>query len=153
MARLMRGFAQAALENNLLWHERDISNSSVERIILPDATTLLDYMLHRMTGILRDMRVYPERMLRNLELTGGLVFSEEVLLALVESGLSREDAYSKVQRHAMAAWERPPSFYERVTQDEEILERVGRERLLECFSLVKALKSVDFIFNRLGLII
>lgn len=153
MARLMRGYAQAALENNLLWHERDISNSSVERIILPDATTLLDYMLHRMTGILRDMRVYSERMLQNLEITGGLVFSEEVLLALVESGISREDAYAKVQGHAMAAWEGPPSFYERVTGDEEIVRRVGKERLLECFSLTKALKSVDSIFNRLGLII
>jgi adenylosuccinate lyase len=153
MARLMRGYAQAALENNLLWHERDISNSSVERIILPDATTLLDYMLHRMIGILRDMRVYPERMLRNLELTGGLVFSEEVLLALVESGLSREEAYATVQRHAMAAWESPPTFYERVTGDEEIVERVGSERLEDCFSLTNALKSVDFILNRLGLII
>ncbi len=149
----MRGYALAALENNLLWHERDISNSSVERVILPDATTLLDYMLHRMIGILRDMRVYPERMRQNLEMTGGLVLSEEVLLALVESGLTREEAYSKVQGHAMAAWEAPPSFYERVIRDEEILEKVGRERLLECFNLTKALKAVDFIFNRLGLII
>jgi adenylosuccinate lyase len=153
MARLMRGYALAALENNLLWHERDISNSSVERLILPDSTTLVDYMLHRMIGILRDMRVYPERMLQNLNMTGGLVFSEEVLLALVESDLSREEAYSRVQRHAMAAWEAPPSFYERVTKDEGILEKVGRERLEECFSLERALQSVDFIFNRLGLII
>jgi len=153
MARLMRGYAQAALENNLLWHERDISNSSVERIILPDATTLLDYMIHRMTGILRDMRVYPERMQMNLEMTGGLVFSEEVLLALVESGMSREEAYARVQSHAMAAWEGPPSFCERVMGDGEIVGRVGRERLEECFSLKKALKSVDFIFRRLGLIV
>jgi adenylosuccinate lyase len=153
MARLMRGYAHAALENNLLWHERDISNSSVERIILPDATTLLDYMVHRMTGILRDMRVYPERMLENLNMTGGLIFSEEVLLALVQSGMKREDAYAVVQRHAMAAWDGPPTFYERVTGDEEILEMVGRERILECFSLSRALRSVDFIFNRLGLII
>lgn len=153
MARLMRGYAQAALENNLLWHERDISNSSVERIILPDATTLLDYALTRMTGIIRDMRVYPDRMLQNLGMTGGLVFSEEVLLALVEAGMKREDAYEVVQEHAMAAWEGGNSFYERVAADRKILSFVGRERLEECFSLERALKAVDFIFNRLGLII
>lgn len=153
MARLMRGYAQAAMENNLLWHERDISNSSVERIILPDATILLDYALNRMTGILRDMRVYPERMLQNLNMTGGLVFSEEVLLALVEAGMRREDAYAIVQTNAMAAWEGAPTFHERVKSDPLISKFVGGERLEECFSLKRALKSVDFIFNRLGLII
>jgi len=152
-ARLMRGYAVAALENNALWHERDISNSSVERVILPDATTLLDYVLARMTGILRDMAVYPDRMLRNLNLAGGLVFSEEVLLALVGSGMKREDAYAIVQRLAMAAWEGPPAFYERVKSEPEILGALGPERIEDCFDLRRALARVDDIFRRTGLLI
>lgn len=152
-ARLMRGYAVAALENNALWHERDISDSSVERVILPDATMLLDYVLARMTGILRDMPVYPDRMLRNLNLTGGLVFSEEVLLALVGSGMKREDAYAIVQRLAMAAWDGPPAFYERVKSEPEILGALGPERIEDCFDLRRALARVDDIFRRTGLLI
>jgi adenylosuccinate lyase len=152
-ARLMRGYAVAALENNALWHERDISDSSVERVILPDATTLLDYVLARMTGILRDMSVYPDRMLRNLNLTGGLVFSEEVLLALVGSGMKREDAYAIVQRLAMAAWEGPPAFYERVKSEPEILGTLGAGEIERCFDLRRALARVDDIFRRIGLLI
>ncbi|HHW26743.1 MAG TPA: adenylosuccinate lyase [Firmicutes bacterium] len=152
-SRLMRGYAVAALENNLLWHERDISNSSVERIILPDSTTLLDYTLHRMTGILKNLRVYPDRMLHNLNLTGGLVFSEEVLLALVSSGMKREDAYALVQSLALAAWDGPPSFKERVYADPAIAGRLSKEQLDECFGLERALSKVDFIFERCGLLV
>lgn len=153
VSRLMRGYAVSALENNLLWHERDISNSSVERIIIPDSTTLLDYTLHRMTGILKELRVYPDRMLSNLNLTGGLVFSEEVLLALVASGMRREDAYALVQSLAMAAWEGPPSFKERVYANPAIAERLGKDRLDECFGLERALSKVDFVFERCGLLV
>lgn len=152
-ARLMRGYAVAALENNALWHERDMSNSSVERIILPDAATLLDYVLARMTGILKDMKVYPERMLQNLNLTGGLVFSEEVLLALVSSGMKREDAYAVVQRLAMAAWEGPPTFRERVESEPAIVDALGRSRVADCFDLVHALARVDEIFRHADLIV
>jgi len=125
----------------------------VERIILPDATTLLDYMLSRMTGILRDMPVYPDRMLRNLNLTGGLVFSEEVLLALVVSGMKREDAYALVQQLAMAAWGGPPTFYERVRSEPQITAALCGERIEECFDLGRALARVDDIFHRTGLLI
>ena len=152
-ARLMRGYAIAGLENNALWHERDISNSSVERITLPDATSLLDYVLVRTTGILKEMRVYPERMLANLNLTGGLIFSEEVLLALVASGMKREDAYSIVQRLAMAAWEGPPTFRERVEADPEVNSILTKEEIAKCFDLGRALAGVDEIFRRVGLVI
>ena len=153
MARLMRGYAVAALENNALWHERDISNSSVERIILPDATTLLDYALSRMTGILKDMRVYPERMLANLNLTGGLVFSEEVLLALVASGMKREDAYAIVQRLAMASWEGAPTFRERIAAESAIVNVLGEAKVAACFDLKHALARVDDIFRQADLLI
>jgi adenylosuccinate lyase len=150
-ARLLRGFAVSSLENVALWHQRDISNSSVERIILPDSTTYLDYALVRMTNILKDLRVYPDRMLANLNLTGGLVFSEEVLLALVESGMTREDAYAKVQGLAMAAWEGPPSFRDRVFADSHIRDALGDKGIARCFSLERALRHVDAIFQRIGL--
>ncbi|MEX0975282.1 MAG: adenylosuccinate lyase [Bacillota bacterium] len=153
MSRLMRGYAVAALENNALWHERDISNSSVERIILPDATTLLDYALSRMTGILKDMRVYPDRMLANLNLTGGLVFSEEVLLALVASGMRREDAYAIVQRLAMASWEGAPTFRERIAAEPAIVNVLGEAKIAACFDLKHALARVDDIFRQADLLI
>lgn len=152
-ARLMRGYAVTALENNSLWHERDMSNSSVERIILPDATTLLDYVLARLTGILKDMRVFPERMLSNMNLTGGLVFSEEVLLALVASGMKREDAYAIVQRLAMAAWEGAPTFKERVESDPAIAEALTPDEVARCFDLRRALARVDDIFKHADLLV
>ena len=153
MARLMRGYAVTAMENNALWHERDISNSSVERIILPDATTLLDYALSRLTGILKDMRVYPERMLSNLNLTGGLVFSEEVLLALVATGMKREDAYAIVQRLAMAAWEGAPTFRERALSEPAIMNSLGAQKIASCFDLGHALARVDGIFKQADLLV
>ena len=114
LARVVRANSLAAMENIALWHERDISHSSVERVILPDSTILVDYMLHRMTEIVANMKVFPERMLRNLDATQGLVFSGQLLQDLVEHGAPREDAYKWVQGHAMAAWESETSFQERV---------------------------------------
>ncbi|MBE3519064.1 MAG: adenylosuccinate lyase [Firmicutes bacterium] len=151
LARLLRGYALSALENNALWHERDISNSSVERVVLPDATILTDYALDRMNGILRELKVYPERMAENLRLTGGLIFSEEVLLALVEAGMRREDAYRIVQDLAMKAWDGPPSFMERVFQSPEIRERLSLKDIQKCFDLKKATSRAEEIFRRLGL--
>lgn len=151
MARLMRSYALASLENIALWHERDISNSCVERLIIPDSTTLLDYALNRMINILKDLKVYPNKMLENLNLTGGLVFSEEVLLALVSKGMKREDAYAKVQALAMDSWESAPSFRERVASDPEIGKLLRKDEIEACFDLTKALGHVDKVFERIGL--
>jgi adenylosuccinate lyase len=148
LARVLRGHAQAALENLALWHERDISNSSVERIVLPDASTLLDFMLHRFAGLVETLVVYPERMRENLESTRGLVFSGGVLLALAVRGLSREDAYALVQRHAMDTWQRGGDFRERVAADPEIARVLPKEEIERCFSLEEALRQVDAIFER-----
>lgn len=151
LARLLRGYALAALEDQALWHERDISHSSVERVILPDATIVLDYMLHLFTGIVTDLRVYPERMRANLESSGGLVFSQRVLLALVDKGLSREEAYRVVQGHAMATWERGGSFRERVAADPEVRRRLTEADLEACFDYRRHLRHVDTVFARLGI--
>src|SRR5512146_2970732 len=124
LARVVRANAQAALENVALWHERDISHSSVERIILPDSTILLDYLLAKTTHLIDTLLVYPERMLRNLESTGGLVFSGQLLLDLVEAGVLREDAYRIVQRNAMQAWREEKNFRELIFSDPEITSRV-----------------------------
>ncbi len=152
MSRLMRSYALAALENINLWDQRDISNSSVERIIVPDSMTLMDYMLNRMTRILKGLKVYPERMLANLNLTGGLVFSEQVLLKLVSKGLSREEAYEKVQSHALAAWEGPPTFKERVMKDPDFLKLCSQEEIESCFDLADTLSNVEYIFRKVGLL-
>ena len=152
MSRLMRSYCLSALENINLWDQRDISNSSVERIILPDSMTLMDYMLDRMTRILEGLKVYPDRMLANLNFTGGLIFSEEVLLKLVSKGLSREEAYEKVQSHALAAWEEPPTFRERVMKDPEFLKLCSAQELESCFDLTGTLSNVDYIFKRIGLV-
>jgi adenylosuccinate lyase len=149
LARVVRANAQAALENVALWHERDISHSSVERIILPDSTTLVDYMLAKMTGLLEKLVVYPERMRANLESTGGLVFSGQLLLDLVESGtLSREDAYRIVQRNAMRAWQNGANFRELIQQDPEISSRVSNKQIEKAFDLRRQLRNVDKIFAR-----
>src|SRR5438309_10651823 len=116
LARVLRGNLQAALENVALWHERDISHSSAERVILPDSTIALDYMLHVFTGVMEDLRVFPDRMRANLEAGGGLAFSQGVLLALIDTGMSREDAYRIVQRAAASAWDEGRSFREEIAQ-------------------------------------
>ncbi len=148
LSRVLRGHALAALENDALWHERDISNSSVERIVLPDATGLLDFMLHRMAGLITSLRVFPERLRQNLELTRGLVFSGTLLLELARTGMSREDAYRMVQRHAMETWDRGGDFRERVLGDSEITDVLSKEDIDRAFSLEHALRNVDAIYRR-----
>jgi adenylosuccinate lyase len=148
LARVVRGNAQAAFENVALWHERDISHSSVERIILPDSTILIDYMLARMTDILTGLRVFPERMRRNLDATQGLIFSGQLLLDLVEAGAPRDNAYQWVQENAMAAWESDSSFRERVGRDARITKFLNATALERAFELQRQLGAVDAIFRR-----
>jgi len=148
LARVVRSNAQAGFENVALWHERDISHASVERIILPDSTTLVDYMLAKTTQVLDTMFVYPERMLANLNGTKGLVFSGQLLLDLVEHGVSREDAYRVVQRHAMRAFKHNLDFRELVMKDKDITVRVPRRQLEHAFDLKRQLRNIDKIFAR-----
>jgi adenylosuccinate lyase len=148
LARVVRSNAQAGFENVALWHERDISHSSVERVILPDSTTLVDYMLQKTTNLLSTMFVYPERMKLNLESTGGLVFSGQLLLELVESGISREDAYRLVQGHAMRAWKEGRNFRELVMADDSITGRVPGKTIQRAFDLKRQLRNIDAIFAR-----
>lgn len=148
LARVVRSNAQAALEDVALWHERDISHSSVERIILPDSTTLADYLLHKTTTLIDTLLVYPERMMKNLESTGGLIFSGQLLLDLAEAGMSREDAYRLVQSHAMQAWKNGSNFRESVKHDAEIRARLSEEKIDRAFDLSRQLGSVDRIFAR-----
>lgn len=149
LARVLRGNLLAALEDIPLWHERDISHSSVERVILPDSTTLLHYMLVKFHGIIESMRVYPENMRRNLELTGGLVYSESVLLALVDKGLTRERAYELVQRNAMRSRSEGEDFRSLLAGDEEVSSRLEREELDACFDLGEHLRNLPEVFERL----
>jgi len=151
MARLLRTNAMVGLENVALWHERDISHSSVERVILPDATTTLDYMLLKMTDLIKGLEVYPERMEHNLNLTGGLIFSQPVLLALVEKGASREDAYALVQRHAMEVWERGGDFHQLLQEDPEVKALLSDQELAACFNYDNLRKNINAIFNRLDI--
>ena len=148
LARVVRSNAQAGFENVALWHERDISHSSVERIIVPDSTTLVDYLLQKTTNLVETMFVYPERMKANLESTGGLVFSGQLLLDLVEHGVSREDAYRMVQSHAMRAWKEGLNFHDLVLKDKNITGRVPRQRIEHAFDLKRQLRNVDRIFAR-----
>lgn len=148
LARVVRANSLAALENVALWHERDISHSSVERVILPDSTILVDYMLHRTTEIVTNMKVFPERMLRSLNATQGLVFSGQLLQDLVEHGAPREDAYKWVQAHAMAAWESESSFQDRVAADPNIKKFLNQQALAHTFNLHRQLRAVDAIFQR-----
>jgi adenylosuccinate lyase len=148
LARVVRSNAQAGFENVALWHERDISHSSAERIIVPDSTTLVDYLLNKTAALIETMFVYPERMLANLESTRGLVFSGQLLLDLVESGVSREDAYRLVQSHAMRAWRENLDFHELIVNDPEIAGRVPRAKIEHAFDLKRQLKNIDKIFGR-----
>jgi adenylosuccinate lyase len=148
LARVVRSNAQAAFENVPLWHERDISHSSVERVIIPDSTTLVDYLLQKTTNLVDTMFVYPERMKTNLESTRGLVFSGQLLLDLVEHGVSREDAYRMVQAHAMRAWKEALDFRQLVLNDQEITARVPAKQLEHAFDLKRQLRNIDKIFAR-----
>ncbi|TRM11561.1 adenylosuccinate lyase [Lentibacillus cibarius] len=151
IARVLRGHMVTAAENVALWHERDISHSSAERIILPDATTALNYMLHRFTGIVRNLTVFPEHMRANMDKTYGVIFSQRVLLALVEKGMLREEAYDLVQPKAMEAWETGTHFKQLVKADEQVSSRLTQEELDQCFDHTYHLKNVDAIFRRIGL--
>ncbi len=152
LARVLRSYTVAALENVALWHERDISHSSVERMMLPDCSVTLHFMLREMTEVVKGLGVYPENMSRNLNVYGGVVFSQRVLLALVESGLSREDAYRIVQRHAHSAWNREGGdFRANLENDAEVSLRLPAEQLAECFSTDLHRAHLDVIWQRLGI--
>ncbi|SHJ38525.1 adenylosuccinate lyase [Desulfofundulus thermosubterraneus] len=151
LARILRGNALAALENVALWHERDISHSSVERVIIPDSTIILDYMLYKMTAIMKNLLVYPENMRKNLERTHGLLFSQRVLLALVEKGLSRERAYELVQRNAMRSWREGTSFETLLKEDADITSVLSPQEIKSLFNYDYHLRHVDDIYQRFGL--
>jgi adenylosuccinate lyase len=148
LARVVRSNAQAGFENVALWHERDISHSSAERVIIPDSTTLTDYLLNKTTNLIETIFVYPERMMANLESTRGLVFSGQLLLDLVESGVSREEAYRLVQSHAMRAWKEDLDFRALILNDPEISGRVPRAKIEHAFDLGRQLQNIDKIFAR-----
>ncbi len=148
LARVIRSNAMAALENIPLWHERDISHSSVERIIAPDSTILMDYMLNRISGIIKNLVVYPKTMEKNLGLLKGLIFSQQVLLALAAAGISREDAYERVQAHAMRVWKEKQDFKTLIINDKKILEHISRKKIEEIFDVNHHLEYITAIFNR-----
>jgi len=148
MARLVRGYAVAGLESVALWHERDISHSSAERVVLPDASTALDYMLAKATSLIDTLVVYPERMLENLNATGGLVFSQQLLLALTQAGVSREQSYEWVQRNSMKVWDEGGTLRERALADPDISAKLSREQIERVFSLDTYTRNVDKIFAR-----
>ncbi len=148
LARVLRGNAQAAFENIALWHERDISHSSVERVIFPDSTILVDYLLAKTTDLIDRLLVYPERMKKNLESTGGLIFSGQLLLDLAEAGMLREDAYRLVQGHAMRSWKEDLVFRDEVARDEKITALLSEEKLAKTFDYTRQLGNVDAIFKR-----
>ena len=149
-ARLLRGYMVAAYENVALWHERDISHSSVERVILPDATTILHYALHRMANIVENLQVYPERMIENMERTHGLVFSQRLLLKLIDTGMSREAAYDLVQPLAMQAWREGRSF-RAIVEDSAVTDHLDADAIADAFDPSFHLREVDTIFERVGL--
>jgi adenylosuccinate lyase len=148
LARLLRGYALSALEDVALWHERDISHSSVERVIAPDATVTLDFMLHRFASLIDGLRVYPARMMENLEHTRGLVFSQPVLLKLIEKGMERQAAYEVVQRNAMKVWDEGRDFKALLAEDPEIQRLLNSTELAACFDLKHELRHVDAVFDR-----
>jgi len=148
LARLVRGYAVTSLENVALWHERDISHSSVERVIAPDAAIVLDFMLARATGVVKNLVVYPENMKANMEKLRGLVFSQKVMLKLVDKGITREEAYELVQRNAMQVWEKGEEFKTLLSKDDEVTALLANEELDGCFDVKPYLRNIDYIFNR-----
>ena len=151
-ARVMRGYMSASCENVALWHERDISHSSTERIILPDATELLDYMLVRFKGILDNLTVYPDRMMANIYATRGVIFAQRVMNALIGKGLSREEAYDTVQPIAMKAWSEALDYKTLLEADAKVSSLLAKEELEDCFTLEYYFKNVDYIFRRVGIL-
>ena len=151
LARVLRSNALAAMENVALWHERDISHSSVERVIIPDSCIILDFILGDMTKIIDNLLVYPDHMTRNLNATRGLIFSQEVLLALTKKGIKREDAYKMVQEQAMKAWKEEKEFKTLLLGSEELMKILSKKELDELFDPKRSLKHVDYIFEQVGL--
>ena len=150
-ARLLRGNAHTAMENVALWHERDISHSSIERVIFPDSTTIVDYMLTKMTKLMNNLLIYPENMQKNINLTNGLIFSQEVLLLLIKKGLTREKSYEIVQRNAMRVWEEKIDFNSLLKTDKEIMEYLSEDEIDKLFDLSKILININKVYERLGL--
>ena len=150
-ARLLRGNAHTAMENVALWHERDISHSSIERVIFPDSTTIVDYMLNKTTNLMNNLLVYPENMQKNIDLTNGLIFSQEVLLLLIKKGLTREKAYEIVQRNAMRVWREKIDFNNLLKSDKEIMEHVSGDELDKLFDISKILININKVYERLGI--
>jgi adenylosuccinate lyase len=148
LARLMRSYALASLEDVALWHERDISHSSVERVIAPDATTVLDFMLDRFTELVQNLVIYPDRMLANLNMTKGVIFSQMVLLKLIERGMSREDAYGVVQRNAIRSWDEGTDFRRLLLEDNEVMSFMNAKDIEETFRIENFLRHIDAIFKR-----
>ncbi|RCW65816.1 adenylosuccinate lyase [Saliterribacillus persicus] len=151
MARVIRGYMVTAYENVSLWHERDISHSSAERVILPDATIALNYMLNRFSNIVKNLTVFPENMKRNIDRTYGVIFSQRVLLSLIDKGMSREEAYDIVQPNAMKAWETATHFRDLIEQEKKITETLTPDEISDCFDYTYHLKNVDQIFKKIGL--
>jgi adenylosuccinate lyase len=151
LSRVLRGNAVAALENVALWHERDITHSSVERVIIPDSCILLDYMLVQFTKIIDTLLVYPENMKKNLDRTRGLIFSQDVLLALTKGGVKREDAYRIVQEEAMRVWQGAESFRDLIEKREKVMKCITKDELDRLFDPRQSLKHVDYIFRQVGL--
>src|SRR5699024_12461704 len=150
-ARLVGSHMVTAYENVSLGHERDMSHSAAERIILPDATIAIDYMLHRFTNVVRNLTVFPENMKRNIDKTYGVIFSQRVLLTLIDKGMSREEAYGIVQPLAMQAWEEAKSFQALLEENSSVTDKLTSSELKDCFDTTYHLKNVDMIFDRLGL--
>tara|TARA_Y100001978_G_scaffold121178_1_gene108144 strand:- start:1607 stop:2899 length:1293 start_codon:yes stop_codon:yes gene_type:complete len=150
-ARLLRGNAHTAMENIALWHERDISHSSIERVIFPDSTTIVDYMLNKTTNLMNNLLVYPENMQNNIDLTNGLIFSQEVLLLLIKKGLTREKAYEIVQRNAMRVWREKIDFNNLLKSDKEIMEHISEDELDKLFDISKILININKVYERLGI--
>lgn len=151
LARVLRANAQVSIENIPLWHERDISHSSAERIIIPDSTILIDYMLQTMTDIIEHLLVYPENMRKNLERTGGLIYSQRVMIELIKAGLSREKAYRLIQKHAMETWKEGKDFKEALLKDKEIIQAVKPHQINKCFEIDYYLRNIPKVFKRTGL--
>ena len=151
MARLLRANAMVAMENIALWHERDISHSSVERVIIPDSTTVMDYMLNKMTYLMKNLNVYPDNMMRNINLTNGLIFSQEVLLALIKAGMIREEAYAVVQKNAMKVWKEKKDFKKLLRNDKNITKFLSNSTINKLFNLNKILININKIYDRIGL--
>ena len=150
-SRLLRGNAHTAMENVALWHERDISHSSIERIIFPDSTTIVDYMLTKMTNLMNNLLIYPENMKKNIDLTNGLIFSQEVLLLLIKKGLTREKAYEIVQNNAMKVWKEKIDFNTLLKSDKEIMKHITEDEIDKLFDLSKILININKVYERLGL--